>query len=118
MKRSSWFVGGAFAIALGTWVLGWWMVPVVGAAWGWVKRIDPATPLLAGLAAMLAWGVLLVISASGAPAGSVSASVGRAMRVGPSALVALTIAYPGLLAASAAAVAGAVGRRGRLRKGA
>lgn len=113
MKRSSWFVGGVVTIALGTWAVGWWMVPVIGAAWGWVKRIDPATPLLAGLASMLAWGVLLAISASGAPAGSVSTSVGQAMRVGPGALVALTIAYSGLLAASAAAVASAVGRRGR-----
>ncbi|MCE9603137.1 MAG: hypothetical protein K8S21_13110 [Gemmatimonadetes bacterium] len=113
MKRLPWFAGAVVAIALGTWVVGWWIVPIVGAAWGWVKRTDPATPLLAGVAGMLAWAILLVVSANGAPAGSVSATVGQAMRVGPGALVALTLAYPGLLAASGAALARAVGRRGR-----
>ena len=113
MKRLPWFAGAVVAIALGTWVVGWWIVPIVGAAGGGVKRSDPATPLLAGLAGMLAWAVLLAASASGAPAGSVSAAVGEAMRVGPGALMALTLAYPGLLAASAAALARAVGRRGR-----
>ena len=113
MKRVPWFVGAVAVTALGTWVVGWWIVPIVGAAWGWVKRTDPATPLLAGLAGMLAWAVLLAISASGAPTGSVSDAVGRAMRVGPGALMALTLAYPGLLAASAAALARAVGRRKR-----
>ena len=113
MKRLPWFVGAVVAIALGTWVVGWWVVPVVGAVWGWVKRVDPATPLLAGLAGMVGWGLLLAVSASGAPAGSVSSVVGQAMRVGPGALMALTLAYPGLLAASAAAVARAVGGRWR-----
>lgn len=113
MKRVVWFAGAVVTTALCTWFLGWWTVPVVGAAWGWAKRADPATPLLAGLAAMTAWTVLLIVSASGAPTGSVSTSVGQAMRVGPGALTALTIAYPGLLAASAAAVVRAVGRRAR-----
>lgn len=112
MKRVPWFVGAVAAMALGTWMIGWWTVPIVGAAWGWAKRTDPATPLLAGGAGMVAWGALLVVSASGAPAGSVSAAVGQAMRVGPGALSALTLAYAGLLAASGAAVARAVGRRG------
>ena len=113
MKRAPWFAGAMVAIALGTWLVGWWITPVVGAAWGWVKRADAATPLLAGLAGMVAWGLLLIISASGAPAGSVGDTVGQAMRVGPGALLALTLAYPGLLAASAAALVRAAGRRGR-----
>ncbi len=113
MRRAAWFIGAVVVTALSTWLVGWWSVPVVGAVWGWAKRADPATPLMAGLAAMIAWSLLLLISASGAPAGSVSTAVGQAMRVGPGALMGLTIAYPGLLAASAAAVVRAVGGRGR-----
>ena len=113
MKRAAWFIGAVVVTALGTWLVGWWTVPVVGAVWGWAKRADPATPLMAGLAAMVAWMLLLSVSASGAPTASVSATVGQAMRVGSGALMALTIAYAGLLAASAAALVRAVGRRER-----
>lgn len=110
MKRGVWFVSVVAAIATCTWVVGWWMVPVVGGIYGFARHRDPATPLLAGLAAVVAWGVLLMVSASGAPAGSVSDAVGQAMRVGSGALLALTLAYPALLAASAAAVVRALVR--------
>lgn len=113
MKRVLWFVGLVAAIAAGTWVVGWWTVPVVGAIWGYVRRDDAAGPLAAGLAAMVAWGLLIAIAASGAPKGSVMDAVGAAMRVGPGALVALSVAFPALLASSAAALVRAVsaGRR-------
>ena len=101
MKRAMWFLLMTAAIATCTWVIGWWMVPVCGAVFGYVRRDDATTPLAAGLAAMLAWGVLLAIAASGAPAGSVREAVGAAMRVGPGALVALTVAFLALLAAGA-----------------
>jgi hypothetical protein len=108
MKRAVWFFGLVAAIATCTWVVGWWMVPVVGAIWGYVRRDDAAGPLAAGIAAMVAWGVLMAIAASGAPKGSVMDAVGTAMRVGPGALVALSVAFPALLAASAAALVRAV----------
>ena len=110
MNRGVWFVATVAAIATCTWVLGWWMVPVVGGVYGFVRSRDAATPLLAGLAGMVAWGVLLMISATGAPAGSVADAVGQAMRVGPGALLALTLAYPALLAASAAGLVKALTR--------
>ncbi len=108
MRRGAWFVGLVAAIATCTWMVAWWMVPVVGAIWGWVRREDAATPLLAGLAGALGWAVLLLISASGAPEGSVMTSVGRAMQVGSGALVVLTLAFAALLAAGAAGVVRAV----------
>lgn len=108
MKRIPWVLGAAAAIGASTWVVGWWTVPVLGAAFGWVRRRDPAAPMLAGLAALIGWAVLLAISASGAPRGSVMQAVGSAMQVGPGALLALTLAYPALLAASAAGVVRAV----------
>lgn len=108
MNRAPWFIGLVAAIATCTWVVGWWMVPIVAAIWAWVRRDDVATPLLAGLAGMLGWGLLLLIASSGAPEGSVMTSVGRAMRVGPGALLVLTLAFPALLAAGAAGVVRAV----------
>ncbi len=102
MKAGLWFLALVAVIAAGTWFVAWWTVPVIGAAWGHVKREDASAALAAGLAGMAAWGALLLVAASGAPQGSVMTSVGTALQVGPAALVALTVAFPGLLAAAAA----------------
>lgn len=104
MKSGLWFLALVAMIAAGTWFVAWWMVPVVSAVWGYVKRDDASAALAAGLAGMAAWGVLLMVAASGAPHGSVMGSVGSALQVGPAALVAPTVAFPGLLAAAAAGV--------------
>ncbi|MCC7004122.1 MAG: hypothetical protein IT357_18350 [Gemmatimonadaceae bacterium] len=108
MNRMLWFLGVTAAMATLTWTVSWWMVPVVAAIWAFVRRGDAAVPLLAGFAAMLAWGVLLWVSSRGAPAGSVMQSVGAAMQVGAGPLVVLTIAFPALLASSAAALVRAI----------
>lgn len=102
MKNVLWFIGLTLAIAAGTWMVAWWTVPVIGGVWGYLRRTDASAPLAAGLAAMLAWGVLLFVAASAAPKGSVMDSVGAAMQVGPWALIALSLAFPALLAASSA----------------
>ena len=111
MKNALWFVGLTVAIAAGTWMVAWWTVPAVGAVWGYLRREDASAPLAAGVAAMLAWGLLLLLAASGAPKGSVMGTVGTAMQVGPWALIALSLAFPALLAASAAALVRAVSAR-------
>ncbi len=111
MRHALRFIALTLAIAAGTWMVAWWMVPVVAAVWGYLRRGDASAPLAAGLAAMLAWGVLLAVAASGAPKGSVMQSVGAAMQVGPGALLALSIAFPGLLAASAAGLVRAMTAR-------
>lgn len=110
MNRTVMFFGVTAAMATLTWTVGWWMVPVVAAIWAFVRRGDAAVPLLAGFAAMFAWGVLLWVSSRGAPAGSVMQSVGAAMQVGPGPLVVLTLAFPALLASSAAALVRAITR--------
>lgn len=108
MKHLFWFVGLTIALAAGTWFVAWWMVPLVGAMWGYLRREDRSAPLAAGLAAILSWGTLLLFTASGAPQGSVMDAVGTAMQVGPWALVALSLAFPALLAASAAGLVRAI----------
>lgn len=110
MSRALWFLGVTAAMATLTWVVAWWMVPVVAAVWAYARRGDVAVPLLAGLAAIVAWGLLLALSASAAPAGSVLRSVGAAMQVGAGPLLVLTLAFPALLASSAAALVRALTR--------
>ena len=108
MTRLLWFLLAVMAMATLTWVVGWWMVPVVAAVLTVVRRTDAAAPILAGLAGVVAWGVVLALVARGAPAGSVALTVGRALRLGPNALIVVTLAYGGLLAGSAAALARAL----------
>ncbi len=108
MKRGAWFAGAVAAMATCTWVVAWWMVPVVAAIWGWIRRRDAAMPLLAGLAGLTAWALLVAITSRAGAGASVMDAVGTAMRVGPGPLLALTLAYGALLAASAAAVVRAI----------
>lgn len=108
MHRMIWLGLGVGAMAVLTWAVGWWTVPIVGGAWAFVKRDDAAAPLLAGLAAMLAWGILLLLGAVSGPVGTVMRVVGEAMRIGPAGLLALTLVYAALLGASAAALVRAV----------
>ena len=108
MTRPIWFLLTSVAMATLTWVVGWWMVPVAAAVLTVARREDAASPLLAALAGIIAWGAILAFVARGAPAGSVAETVGRALRLGPTALVVVTLAYGGLLAGSAAALARAL----------
>ncbi|MGA0920667.1 MAG: hypothetical protein ACO3SD_08150 [Gemmatimonadaceae bacterium] len=102
MTRLLWFLLAVMAMATLTWVVGWWMVPVVAAILTLVRRDDAAAPFLAGLAGVVAWGLILALVARSAPGGSVALTVGRALRLGPNALIAVTVAYGGLLAGTAA----------------
>ena len=54
----------AAAMAAATWI-GWWMVPVVGAAWGALTYRERGGPLVAGIAGMVAWGALLAFAGRG-----------------------------------------------------
>ena len=108
MTRPIWFLLTSVAMATLTWVVGWWMVPLVAAILTIIRRDDAAAPLLAAAAGVLSWGIILALVARGAPAGSVASTVGRALRLGPTALVAVTLAYGGLLAGSSAVLARAL----------
>ena len=45
MTRPIWFLLTSVAMATLTWVVGWWMVPVVAAILTLVRRDDAAAPL-------------------------------------------------------------------------
>jgi hypothetical protein len=57
---------------------------------------------------MLGWGALLAITASRGPVGTLAAELGGVLQLRPIGVYAVTIAFPGLLAISAAVVARAL----------
>ena len=72
-------------------------LPVIGAAYGW----RGGRPLLAGLGAALAWGVLF-LALPAAPLGRLLTRLGALAHLPGPALVALTLLFAGLLGWSAA----------------
>lgn len=100
--RLVWFLTLSLAVALATWGFGWGAVVVCAAAWTWIRRRDAAAPMLAALAAALAWGGLLLVQSFSGPVGRVAAVVGEAMQVGATPLLVLTLAFPALLAGATA----------------
>lgn len=103
-------IGLTLLIAAGTWWAGWWMVPVVAAAYGvWGAR-QHSVVLTAMLAGAGAWSVLLLYDASVGPVGRLTQLFGTMFRMSGITLVILTVAYAALLAVSAAAFARGVRR--------
>jgi hypothetical protein len=91
-----------------TWVLGWWGVLLAAAIVGHVFFREGGGGWRVALAAAASWGVLLAVDAVAGPFGTVARTLGGVMRVPGPALVLLTLAFPALLAWSAATlVAGA-----------
>ncbi|MBP6669754.1 MAG: hypothetical protein KA180_09940 [Gemmatimonadales bacterium] len=83
--------------AAGTWLGGWWVLPVIGAVYGW----RGGRPLLAGVGAALAWGVLFLMLPA-APLGRLLTRLGALAHLPGPALIALTLLFAGLLGWSAA----------------
>lgn len=102
--RLLWFLSLLFMMTLSTWTLGWAAVVVVAMLWAWIRRSDPAVPLLAAIGGAASWAILLGIQSMNGPVARVAEVVGSAMQVGPGALWALTLAYPALLAGASASV--------------
>jgi hypothetical protein len=99
----------AFAVA--TFALGWWAVPLVAAGYAAITTAQRGSAILSGVAAMLGWGALLAITASRGPVGTLAAELGGVLQLRPIGVYAVTIAFPGLLAISAAVVARALASR-------
>jgi hypothetical protein len=97
----------AAAMAAATWIA-WWLVPVVGAIFGVITRKQSGSALVAGLAAMIAWGALLLAMSAQGPVGAVAATIGGVLQIRAVGVYALTLAFSGLLASTAALVARSV----------
>lgn len=94
----------AIAMAALTWLLGWWGVLLAALIVGLVFRREGGGGWRIALAGSLAWGALLAVDAASGPLGAVAATLGGVLRVPGFALLLLTLAFPALLAWSAATV--------------
>src|SRR5258708_9739135 len=108
MMQFSRFVLLATAFALATFVAGWWAVPLVAAVYAAITTQQRSSALVSGVSAMLGWGALLAIAASRGPIGTLATELGGVLQIKPMSMYAITIAFPGLLAISAALVSRAV----------
>jgi len=91
----------AVAMALGTWWLGWWVVPILGAAWG-VARYGAYPSATAGVAAALGWLLLVGVGALRGPMGDVSRTLAGALSVPGWVPLLVTGLFPAGLAAAGA----------------
>lgn len=98
------FVGTMLVVGVGTWVMGWWAVPVVAAAGGWVCRGDRRTPVITALGVAAGWGGLLLWSAWIAPLDLLLDRVAPIFSLTPALFLAVTLAWPALLALLISAV--------------
>jgi hypothetical protein len=94
------FIVATLLFALGTWLLGWWTVPVVAVLFG-IQRTRPA---LVGLAATVAWLVLLVVDASGGSITRLAGVLSGVMGLPAPVLYLATLLFPLLVAWSAASL--------------
>lgn len=95
------FVLLAEAFAVTTFGLGWWSVPLVGAAWGLASR-SPRKAMFAAFAALGGWASLLLLDIARGPVGTMGSQLGVVMQLPAFALYALTLIFPMLLAWCAA----------------
>jgi hypothetical protein len=107
----------AAAMAALTWLVGWWAVPVVAAFVGSVLYVRDGMAWRMALAAAMAWTLLLLVNAASGRLGVAATTLGGVLRVPGVVLVLITLAFPALLAWSAATVAVAVRRLEAARRG-
>lgn len=97
----------AVVTALGTWWIGWWAAPVVGAAWG-AARFGAYPARTAAVATALGWMLLLAYQALHGAMGEVSRLVGGVLGVPGWTALAAAALFPAALAATGARLSCAI----------
>lgn len=100
----------AAATALGSILVGWWAVPMIGAVYGLVPGSSRWPTLLAGAGAGLGWAALLVWTATQGAAVQLSSKVGAILGLPAPGLFGVTVLFAALLAGSAATLTGGLRR--------
>jgi hypothetical protein len=95
----------AAAFALATRALGWWAVPLVGAAWTLLSRGATRAPWDAALAAIVGWSAIFVFAALTSPLTELARRMAGIFGQPPLALYGITLLYGALLAWGGAGVA-------------
>lgn len=106
----SYLRAGAVALGtiVGTMLLGWWSVAVVGLASALASRPGRTAVIEAGGGAALGWAAILAGSSLSGPVWAVAQRVGPVFGVPALGFVIIALVFPALLAGSAALVAGAL----------
>ena len=98
----------ATGVVLGTVLLDWWAVPLVGATWGLLASPKTQPAIIAALGGALGWLLLLGWVAPHGSLPTVATRVGGVLGTGGWGLLALTLAYPLVLSGAGAALGGAL----------
>ncbi len=93
----------ALSFSIGTWILGWWAIPLFSIFAALLARDVAQQAVAATLAAALAWGALLAWSGVQGSLWPFTRLAGGAMGVPGMLLILLTVAFPAALAWSATA---------------
>lgn len=101
----------ALAVAVGTVVLDWWAVPIVGLVWGLVAPPNTRPVTTAGLGAALGWLVLLGWMGLHGPIVALAGKTGAVLGIGGWGLLGAAVLYPTLLGAAAAGLGAAARAR-------
>jgi hypothetical protein len=100
----------AALIALLTWIVGWWGVPLVAVVAGAILCRRRGITGLTALAAIVAWSVLILVDGASGRFGVLAGVVGGTMGIPAGALLIVTLLFAALLAWSAATVGAEIGR--------
>jgi hypothetical protein len=104
MKRAAALAGFAFLVAVGTQGTGWWLVPLLAAAWARAFPREPATVTTCALGAAVGWGMLLAWGAVHGPIGTVARRVGGVFMLPGWGFVGVTLMFAAALAGAAVLV--------------
>ena len=103
----------ALGVALLTWSVGWWGVVLGALVAGAVLRRRRGVAWLVALAAITAWGTLILVNSAGGRFPTLASSIAGVMRVPPALLVIVTLLFGALLAWSAAVIGSEIARLAR-----
>jgi len=110
MRWTMEFVVLTLAMTAAAWFTGWWSLPVLAAGYGVWAASHKTVVLTAAIAGAASWGALLAYTASQGPAARLSDVFSVTFHLPHGALAILTLAFPALLGAAAAAFARGVRR--------
>ncbi len=101
-------VGVALLVGAATWAMGWWAVIPIAIVAAWFLRDERGVIGSITVGAALGWALLLGIDAMGGRLGALTSALARPLGAPAAAVVFVTLAFPALLAWSAATLSAAV----------
>lgn len=92
------------AFAAGTFFVGWWSIPIIALAWGWLVGPKRRPAVRAAVGAALAWMGFLAYDTVRGPIGRLARTLGELMHLPAVVVVGVTLLFAIILAWSAAIV--------------